>query len=146
MDRPSCAARFAQDHTCLAAHQQHQLLLPVQTASLLHGNGSGASRQRQLRTHNLRAVAAQTAQRLQAPDLDHGAAMLNQHRREGDYEAGLVQLQVLGPAVQSLDTLPSMLISGLTNDASNSLLTLSASCVSLANSLVMCHKSSAVGI
>ena len=95
MEGPSRIARSAQDRTCLAAHQQHQLLLPVQTASLLHVNGSGASRQCQRRSHELRVVAVQTVQRLQAPEGNHDAAMLNQHRREGDYEAGLVQLQVL---------------------------------------------------
>ena len=94
MDRPFCSARFAQDRTCFVAHQQHQLLSPVQTASPLHGNGSRAPRQLQRRSHELHAVAVQTVQRLQAPELNHDAAMLNQHRREGDYEAGLVQLQV----------------------------------------------------
>lgn len=102
MEGPSCIARSAQDRTCLAAHQQHQLLLPVQTASSLHGNGFGAPRQRQRRSHELRVVAVQTVQRLQAPERNHDAAMLNQHRREGDYEAGLVELQVLPLMVWTL--------------------------------------------
>jgi hypothetical protein len=43
----------------------------------------------------LRVAAVQTAERLQTSGPRSDVIVLNQHRREGDYEAGLVQLQVL---------------------------------------------------
>ena len=94
MDRPSCSAHISHDRACINAHQQHQLPHPGQTASALHSNGSGASRQHRRKDTVLRLAAVQTVERLQTSGPSSDVIMLNQHRREGDYEAGLVQLQV----------------------------------------------------
>ena len=95
MDRPSCSARVSHDRACMNAHQLPQLPHPGQTASSLPAHGLGASRQHRRRDTVLRLAAVQTAERLQTTGLSSDVIMLNQHRREGDYEAGLVQLQVL---------------------------------------------------